>query len=94
MRVRAKRVGYIHHKLMEEGEEFDLVDFKAIDPETEKEVTITAEQQFSRKWMVKVQVKDESAAVVADAALKPKAEEKPKASGIPRQPSGNRDVIS
>lgn len=62
MRVRAIQMGYYGHKRRTPGHkdaEFDLEPIKRMrkDPKTGdmREITISAEQQFSTRWMEKVE---------------------------------------
>lgn len=55
MKVQAMQLGYYQHKRRREGDVFTLVPIKSKqrDPKTGemKEIVITPEQQFSKKWM-------------------------------------------
>lgn len=56
MKVRATRKGYIYHQMREVGEVFDLKPVKhtvKLDKDG-KPLVITPAEQFSEKWMVKV----------------------------------------
>ena len=58
MRVRATQLGYYGHKRRHPGQEFDLEPIKRIkiQPDgTSKEITISPEQQFSVRWMERVE---------------------------------------
>lgn len=59
IRVRATRLGYIHNKRVKEGEEFTLVPvkgFKKAGGNGDKTpIEISAEQQFSERWMERVE---------------------------------------
>jgi hypothetical protein len=57
MRVRAIQLGYYGHKRRPEGTEFVLEPIKRIRKQpdgTMKEILISPEQQFSVRWMEKV----------------------------------------
>ena len=56
MKVRAIRLGYYGHKRRAEGDEFELEPIKRERKDKEgrmRLVTISAEQQFSERWMVR-----------------------------------------
>ena len=57
MKVRATMLGYYGHKRRREGQEFELEPIKRLRKQadgTMKEITISPEQQFSTRWMEKV----------------------------------------
>jgi hypothetical protein len=60
MRVRAIQLGYYGHKRRREGQEFVLEPIKRLRKDVKtgemREITISAEQQFSKRWMEKVDV--------------------------------------
>jgi hypothetical protein len=54
MRVRATALGYYGHKRRREGQEFVLEPIKRLRKQKDgsmREIVISAEQQFSNKWM-------------------------------------------
>lgn len=55
MQVRATKLGYFNHMRIREGQEFTLVERKGLDRDR-KPIVISAESQFSAKWMEKVDV--------------------------------------
>lgn len=54
MKVKATQLGYHNHIRVKPGQIFELVEYEGLDRE-KNPVTRTAEQQFSKKWMVKVE---------------------------------------
>ena len=57
MRVRATQLGYYGHKRRKEGAEFVLEPIKRIRKDKDgnpREITISPEQQFSERWMERV----------------------------------------
>ena len=59
MKVRATALGYYGHKRRREGQEFELEPIKRLRKQKDgsmKEITISADQQFSTRWMEKVDV--------------------------------------
>ena len=57
MRVRAIALGYYGHKRRREGDTFTLEPIKRIRKDKDgnmREITITTEQQFSPRWMERV----------------------------------------
>ena len=58
MRVRATRLGYYGHERRKEGAEFTLEPIKRVRKDAKsgrmREITITAEQQFTERWMERV----------------------------------------
>lgn len=59
MKVRATALGYYGHKRRQEGAEFELEPIKRLRKQPDgsmKEITITPEQQFSQRWMERVDV--------------------------------------
>ncbi len=57
MRVRAKELGYYGHKRRHPGQEFILEPIKRVRSDKDgkpREITISPEQQFSDRWMERV----------------------------------------
>ena len=58
MKVRATRMGYYGHERRHEGAEFTLEPIKRLRKDAKsgqmKEITISAEQQFSERWMERI----------------------------------------
>lgn len=57
MRVRAIQLGYYGHKRRHPGQEFDLEPIKRMRKDKDgnmREVTISEQQQFSERWMEKL----------------------------------------
>ena len=72
MRVRAKSMGYIYNVRKREGEVFDLVPVKGYKKNGDvlgEPVVYSPEQQFSDKWMEKVDADD----VASESPVKKKA---------------------
>ena len=84
MKVRAIAMGYYGHKRRREGMEFTLEPIKRLRKQKDgsmKEITITADQQFSTRWMERVDKAEpakpakKEKAPVAEVAPEPVADE-------------------
>lgn len=65
MLVEAKSTGFFGNKRIKEGQQFEIKDMKIKtydhDSKIEKEIVLTAEKQFSERWMSKVSDKEAKA---------------------------------
>lgn len=55
MKVRATQLGYYGDKRQKIDDVFDLVSCQVLDKESGEKKTISAESQFSKSWMAKVE---------------------------------------
>ncbi len=95
MKVRVKglgptQIGYANNRRWKNGDVFELKDRVTyrVDPATgdKKKVTITAEQQFSRRWMEKVEAKSGKASTADKSAETQTLEED-------NSPTGEAEVL-
>ena len=85
MKVKAIRDGYYNHKRRRVGEVFDLIEGKVKNERGEDEV-LTAEKQFSKIWMKKIETKRY---VEVDEEIDSDAVEEPKQKGKKKFKTGD-----